>query len=109
MGWGGYRVLPYRSLAAPGRDAQGRRVRLLRGSAEVPAEFGARADPQLAVDAGQVGLDGLWADEHRGRDVAVGHAGDHQLGDALLRRGELGGAVGIEGGASEFGGGTLDP
>ena len=24
----------------------------------MPAEFGARADPQLAVDAGQVGLDG---------------------------------------------------
>ena len=61
------------------------------------AEFGASVDTQLAVDPGQVSLDGLRADEHHGGDVAVGQSRGGEFCDALFRRSEQSGGVGGHG------------
>src|SRR4051812_39994565 len=53
-------------------------------------EPGARADPELRVDPGQVHLDGLGAEQQLGGDLAVGPAGGHEPGDRLLLRREVG-------------------
>ena len=66
----------------------GPHVGLLSVADDYPAEFGTRVDAELAVDASQVGFDGFRADEHRGGDVAVGHAGGRQFCDALFGRRE---------------------
>src|SRR5215472_10190544 len=46
------------------------------------------AQAQLAVDAGEVGLDGLHADEQGGRDLGVAAAGCHEFGDPLFGLGK---------------------
>src|SRR5882757_5620285 len=43
-------------------------VSLWLGVAHAVAEFGAGADAEFAIDAGQVDFDGLWADEQCGRN-----------------------------------------
>lgn len=52
-------------------------------------QFGARADPELSVDAGEAGLDGPWANEECGGDLAVGQPAPCEVGNALLSRGQL--------------------
>ena len=73
------------------------------------AEFGARLDAQFAVDPGQVRLDGLRADEQRGRDVAVLHARRCEVGDPLLGRRELSAAALSDVRTGEFGLGAVGP
>ena len=53
---------------------------------QLRCELGAGPDAELAVDLGQVRLDGLEADEERRRHVAVRHSRGCQLGDLLLGR-----------------------
>ena len=53
---------------------------------QVRTELSAGADGELAVDASQVGLDRLGADEQRRGDVLVAHSGGRQFGDALFGR-----------------------
>src|SRR6266511_205949 len=52
-------------------------------------ELGARTDAELAVDARQVGLDGLGANEGGARDLAVGQAGGREFRDAQFGGCEL--------------------
>src|SRR4051812_38789455 len=59
------------------------------GRAHEAAELSARTDVQLAVDARQVRLDGLGADEQLRGDLAIGHPLGRQLGDPVLRRGQV--------------------
>src|SRR5262249_43561947 len=53
------------------------------------SEFCSRADPELAVGAGQVGLNRLQADEQGSRDLSVGHPAGCQLGDLALGRSQV--------------------
>ena len=53
------------------------------------AELGTRTDAELLVDAGEVRLDGLRADERRFRDLPIRHPGRRQLGDPALALGQL--------------------
>src|SRR5690242_34338 len=52
-------------------------------------QLGARADAELAVDAGDVRLDGLRAHEQLSGDLAVRQAGGGELGDAALALGQV--------------------
>ena len=53
---------------------------------EQRGELGAVGDTELAVDAGEVALDCLGADEQRVGDLTCGATGGSELGDAALRR-----------------------
>ena len=75
---------------------------LLVGLTHVPAELGAGMDAQLAVDAGQIRLNGLRADEEGGGDIAVGHSRRGEFGHPLLGRAETGHASGTDVGACEL-------
>src|SRR5262249_58520838 len=59
------------------------------GAGGAGGEFGAGADPELAVDAAQVVLDGVHADKQRLRDFPVGVTGGRQLSDPFPGRGEV--------------------
>src|SRR5919202_3599257 len=72
-------------LPAAGRVSGGW---LVAGS-EPRAELGAGVDPELAVYAREVGLDGLGADERGGSDLAIGQSRGGEPGDSLLGRGQL--------------------
>jgi hypothetical protein len=73
-----------------------RRGRALRG--EEPDEFGAGVDVELAVDACQVELDRLRAEEERGGNVAVRPSLGDLKHDLKLLRGQLLGRGGIASG-----------
>ena len=51
---------------------------------DTPGQFRAGAHVELAVDARQVDLDGLGADEERGGDFAIGHSRGGELGDSAF-------------------------
>jgi hypothetical protein len=66
--------------------------------AEVEGELGAGADAELLVDAAEVVLDGLHAEDELGGCLAVRFSVRHQPGDRELGRGQafagLGGVAG---------------
>ena len=115
---------PGRSAATASRieyswteSAGTRRSLVRRGRAlllEPARELGPGVHAELAVDAGQVGLDGLGAEVELGRDVLVGGAGGDEVGDrALLGRELLGRVEGPAAqalaGRAELALGGLDP
>src|SRR5512133_800603 len=89
-----------KACAAKVASESGKNPRFGRGSAEMAVRVGshpsgelvAGAQPELAVDVGQVRLHGLHTHEQRGGDLLVGLPVRDSFGYPLLGRGEVEGA-----------------
>src|SRR6266496_935161 len=76
---------------------------------ELAGQLGPGADPELAVDPGQVGVHGLHADEQGVGNLTVGVASRHQLGHPLLARGEPGWCRRPQPDPAQLGSGLVSP
>src|SRR5512133_2686051 len=76
---------------------------------QLGGELGARAHAELAIARGDVGLDGLDAQEERLGDLAVALAGRGQLAHLALARRQRGGALGRCLARAQAGGHELAP
>ncbi len=83
-----------RKTVTPGRASSARRIHAAGGHDGGPAplswgasgEVDAAAEAEFAVDAGEVGLDGLNADVQGGGDLRIALPGGHQVSDTPLGR-----------------------
>src|SRR5712691_6456669 len=73
------------------------------------SELGARVQAELSVDAPEVGLDGLLAQEERARDLLVREAAGDELGDPCLRLAQLARRGAAAADAAELGAGLGRP